>query len=184
MRYPLFGVRRRESLGSLKHYLIGLALVVGAVILRLMITSQMSASAPFITFFPATALAALIGGLGPGVMVAACGALIASTAFFPRPITEFVTEDWVLLGFYLVTEVVICLVIDAMHSANSRYLTLIEEVQSKRGADHALRDSGQHRNPHATGAGEGVRRSDVEATGGTPSPPEPTNAVRSRRRGH
>jgi len=131
MRYPLLGIRQKKSLGSLNHYLIGFALVVGAVILRLIITSQTSANAPFITFFPATALAALIGGLGPGLMVAACGGILASTFFFPHSITEFVTEDWVLLLFYFITEIVICLVIDAMHSANNRYLTLIQEVESK-----------------------------------------------------
>lgn len=131
MRYPLLGIIQKKSLGSLNHYLIGLALVVGAVILRLIITSQTSASAPFITFFPATTLAALIGGLGPGLMVAACGGILASTFFFPHPISEFVTEDWVLLLFYFMTEIVICLVIDAMHSANNRYLMLIEEIESK-----------------------------------------------------
>jgi|SaaInl7_135m_RNA_FD_contig_21_1999937_length_868_multi_15_in_0_out_0_1 hypothetical protein len=128
MRSWFFGIRRRESLGSFRHYLIGLCLVVLAVLIRLIITKQGSASAPFITFFPATALAALIGGLGPGVMVAACGAFLASMAFFPRPISGFILEDYVLLGFYLLTEVVICLVIDAMHSANSRYITLVEEL--------------------------------------------------------
>lgn len=127
MRFRLLAIRRRESLGSFRHYLIGLGLVVLAVLLRLIITTHGSASAPFITFFPATALAALIGGLGPGIMVAACGAFLASVAFFPRPISGFLIEDWVLLGFYLLTEVVICLVIDAMHAANSRYITLAEE---------------------------------------------------------
>ncbi|WP_321527804.1 DUF4118 domain-containing protein [Sedimenticola selenatireducens] len=131
MRYPLLGIRHKKALGSLNHYLIGFTLVVGAVILRLIITSQTSASAPFITFFPATALAALIGGLGPGLMVAGFGGILASLFFFPHPISEFVTEDWVLLLFYFITEIVICLVIDAMHSANNRYLTLIEEVESK-----------------------------------------------------
>lgn len=132
MRYPLLGIRQKKSLGSVNHYLIGLVLVIGAVLLRLIITSQTTASAPFITFFPATALAALIGGLGPGLMVAACGGILASVFFFPHPITEFVTEDWVLLFFYLVTEIVICLVIDAMHAANNRYLMLIEEIESKK----------------------------------------------------
>ncbi|WP_186297797.1 DUF4118 domain-containing protein [Sedimenticola selenatireducens] len=145
MRYPLFGVRRRESLGSLNHYLIGLALVVGAVLLRLMITSEAtSAAAPFITFFPATALAALIGGLGPGIMVAACGAVLASTIFWTHPVFEFVAEDWVLLCFYLVTEIIICLVIDAMHSASSRYLMLIEEVESKTKTHPFSRETNQH----------------------------------------
>ena len=144
MRYPLFGVRRRESLGSLKHYLIGIALVAGAVLLRLMITSEAtSAAAPFITFFPATALAALIGGLGPGIMVAICGAILASTTFWTHPVLEFVTEDWVLLCFYIVTEIIICLVIDAMHSANSRYLMLIEEVESKTKAHASSRETNQ-----------------------------------------
>lgn len=130
MRYPLLGIRRKQSLGSLNHYLIGFIFVIGAVILRLIITSQTTATAPFITFFPATALAALIGGLGPGLMVAAFGGILASVYFFPHPIAEFVTEDWVLLIFYLMTEIVICLVIDAMHSANNRYLMLIEEIES------------------------------------------------------
>ncbi|AKH20374.1 DUF4118 domain-containing protein [Sedimenticola thiotaurini] len=131
MRYPLLSIRHKEALGSLNHYLIGIALVIGAIVLRLIITSHTSASAPFITFFPATALAALIGGLGPGLMVAGLGGVLASMFFFPHPISEFVTEDWVLLVFYFITEIVICLVIDAMHSANNRYLVLVEEIESK-----------------------------------------------------
>lgn len=141
VRVQLFGIRRKESLGSFGHYIIGLTLVAFAVVLRLIIVSHSSASAPFITFFPATALAALIGGVGPGLMVSACGAFLASIAFFPRPISEFIIEDWVLLGFYLLTEVVICLVIDAMHAANSRYITLAEELTKMEGTLDSVDDA-------------------------------------------
>lgn len=131
--FALVTARRPETLGRSVHYAIAAGLVVLAIALRVVI-APVNAGFPFITFFPATALAALIGGLGPGIMVALCGGFLASAFFFPYPISDFTGEDWGPVVFYVLTEVIICMVIDAMHAANGRYLTLAEEVQSLRSA--------------------------------------------------
>lgn len=156
MRWTKFlSPRRPESLGSATHYMIAAGLLLLAVALRFVVAPH-SGHFPFITFFPATALAALIGGLGPGMMVAAGGGFLAAGMFFPRPVSEFTLEEWVPVAFYVMTELIICLVIDAMHAANGRYLTLAEEVRSLRdgGEQHAAPDKIIRLEERATGAGK------------------------------
>ncbi len=130
--HSAFAPRRPQALGSFTHYAIAAVLLCCAVLLRFIIAPVESGFA-FITFFPTTALAALIGGLGPGVMVAVGGGLLASSLFFPHSVAEFGPQDWGIVAFYILTEIIICLVIDAMHAANGRYLDLVQELSELRG---------------------------------------------------
>ena len=48
---------------------------------------------PFATFFPAALLAALVGGIGPGTLVAVLGGIIGWWAFFDPPMAFFPADE-------------------------------------------------------------------------------------------
>lgn len=63
-------------------YVLALALVGLALAMRLWIAPP-EAGLPFITFFPAAALAAIVGGIGPGLLAVVLCAGLAAALFMP-----------------------------------------------------------------------------------------------------
>ena len=57
--------------------------VVAASVLRSVLTPALGGGVPFILYFPTVVLCAWYGGLGPGLLSAALGGLIAWYAFIP-----------------------------------------------------------------------------------------------------
>lgn len=77
---------------------------------------------PFIFFFPAVAIAAWFGGLGPGILAVALSALEANW-FFTEPIHAFSIAsryDVLALAAFLLASLLIVGSIQAMHVARRR----------------------------------------------------------------
>jgi len=100
------------SLGS--RYLIAGGLTGLAVAVRFAIAPQ-DAGIPFVTFFPAATLAALIGGFGPGMLATALGA-VAAMYFFLAPINSFAVEPSGYLAalVFCLDQLVVCSAIETM----------------------------------------------------------------------
>ncbi len=77
---------------------------------------------PFLTFFPAVILTALVGGLGPGLFASALSIAAADYFFIPtvRSFGLHTPADAIALGFFSAVLMVICVVVHAMQLALDR----------------------------------------------------------------
>src|SRR5262249_8849413 len=94
-----------------------------ATLLRFSLNRFLGSSAvPFITFFPAVVFSAWIGGLGPGLLALALGAVLADYLFL-LPAYSFALPDptdlW-SLGMFLVSGLCIAAIGEAQHRARQR----------------------------------------------------------------
>jgi PAS domain-containing protein len=92
---------------------------------------------PFIFFFPAVAIAAWFGGLGPGILAVALSALAANW-FFTAPTHTFTiasTYDALALGAFLLASMLIVGAIQTMHVARRR---LVGEIAERKHAEAEL----------------------------------------------
>ena len=64
---------------------------------------------PFATFFPAVLLAALVGGIGPGIFAAIAGGAIGWWAFLPPPMAFFPLKPGQVIS--LIAYLITCLII-------------------------------------------------------------------------
>jgi K+-sensing histidine kinase KdpD len=64
---------------------------------------------PFATFFPAVLLAALIGGIGPGILAAIAGGLIGWWAFMAPPMAFFPLKPGQIIS--LIAYLITCLIL-------------------------------------------------------------------------
>ena len=90
--------RTRASLPL--RYVIALATVVAATLLRSLIEPYAMPGIPFITYYPAVIIATIFGGMWPGILVALISAVLAWFDFIPPE-----------LAFSLTTPVVVSLVL-------------------------------------------------------------------------
>src|SRR5277367_2635994 len=74
---------RLAAPGSSKAYLIALALVILATLLRWGLGLVSEDILPFSTFYPAVLFASFFGGLGPGIFAALVGGIIGWWVFMP-----------------------------------------------------------------------------------------------------
>jgi PAS domain S-box-containing protein len=75
----LLAVRERPFLS----YAIAVGLVLVAILMRWAVSEAVGPQVPFITFYPAIIVAALIGGLWPGIVATALSTVAAWYAFIP-----------------------------------------------------------------------------------------------------
>ncbi len=68
--------------GRLRSYASAILFVAAATALRLALGHTLSIRAPFVTFYPAVLLAALVGGLGAAVISTVLSTLVAAYLFF------------------------------------------------------------------------------------------------------
>lgn len=119
--------------GSFSAYLIALALVGTALLARLLL-APLDAGYQYVTFFPAVALAAIIGGFWPGVFVAISGAVFAEF-FFTQPYYAFSigslkTSFWSIMVF-LLDGLIVSLSIETMHRYRAKSTKEFQEVQAQ-----------------------------------------------------
>ncbi|TAN68144.1 MAG: response regulator [Methylobacter sp.] len=112
------------------YYLVAVALVGFAVVVRLAI-APFSDGIPFLTFFPAATLAAVLGGFGPGMFATILGMCMASYIFIP-PYNSFSFEFqsvilWSNMVFF-VEEFVVCLAIETMHRFRRNNYTVTHDL--------------------------------------------------------
>ena len=78
-------LRRHVPPRSVPAYAFALACVLGATLLEAWIKWLDQDASPLIAYYPAVAMAALLGGIGPGVLVAVIGGLVTWWGFMPPP---------------------------------------------------------------------------------------------------
>ena len=105
----------------LRTYFVAVLAALAAALARYELTPIWGSNLPFITFYPAVALAAWLGGLGPGLVASAVSAVCA--LWFLAPAGSFWVKDpYDLIGLVLFTSinVAISALNGALHSARRR----------------------------------------------------------------
>jgi len=119
--------------GSLTAYLVAFALVWLAVLLR-MVFVAVDGGYQYITFFPAVALAAVVGGFWPGIFAAVIS-VISVQFFFTTPyhgfsIVSLESSFWAIAVF-LADGLIVCSSIEAMHHYRAKSAAKLKEVQQQ-----------------------------------------------------
>jgi diguanylate cyclase (GGDEF)-like protein/PAS domain S-box-containing protein len=133
--------------GSFACYLITVALIGIALFARLLM-APVNAGLQYVTFFPAVTLAAVIGGLWPGLLATALGIALATTIFTPPyfafSVASLQTSLWSNIVF-LVDGLIVCMCIEAMYRYHLKYMA--ESLEARQlaaqaeASNQALRDS-------------------------------------------
>lgn len=97
-------------------------LVAMAGCFRLLFLGSLGISSPYLTFYPAVAIAAVVGGLFPGILAAILSALFADY-FWLEPIGTFGilhAIDWVAMSTFLGSSTIISITSEIMHRATRK----------------------------------------------------------------
>ena len=120
----------RESGGAI-NYLVATALVGIALLVRLFI-APVDAGLQYVAFFPAVTLAAVIGGLWPGLFATILGLSLGTFIFtFPyyslslEAVRNSIGGNFV----FLMDGIIVCSSIEAMHRYRARYAKELDEIK-------------------------------------------------------
>jgi PAS domain S-box-containing protein len=150
---PLVGARDPFARPAWLRYGIGVVCVGLAWAVREALTKVFGNSAlPFLTFYPAVAVAVWYGGLAPGVLSIVLSALL-SRRFFFQPAEAFELQNAVALAAFAVTNGFIAAAIESMHRARRR---LVIDICERREAEADLRDSHDLLSTTLASIGDGV----------------------------
>lgn len=129
--------------GGVMGYLLASGLVVGALLARFAIAPT-EAGLPFLTFFPAVTLAAVAGGVGPGLFAMMVCAILASYLFIP-PFHAFplAFDTYVVWSnaVFCAEEMIVILVVDAMYRQRINYVTTTRLLEKIKAAEQELKIS-------------------------------------------
>lgn len=112
-------------------YPVAIALAVAAIVLRLTFLKILGSCATYVTFYPAVMLAALYGGVGPGLVAAAVSALLADY-FVNAPQGIFLRNspaDWLAMVIFLSGCSMISCITEAMRRARKRVIESENEIR-------------------------------------------------------
>ena len=132
----------RERGGAL-NYLIALVLMGIALLVRMLI-APVDAGLQYVTFFPAVTLAAVVGGLWPGVFTTILGLFLATYIFTPPYYSFSIESIKAAMGsniVFLLDGVIVCSSIEAMHRYRARYSTELKESRLQEARVVALNKS-------------------------------------------
>ena len=130
-------------------FVVAIAATLAVILLRLLLSSVLGDSAYFFPFVIAVTLSAWYGGLKPGLLSTVLGALAAIFFFVPPYYTFNISDPRIATGliFFLIANVTISLVCDALHQAlrrvelsEAKALQHLGDIERR---DHALRDAQQ-----------------------------------------
>jgi PAS domain S-box-containing protein len=113
-----------------RRYALALAVLVAALALRLGI-APVEAGAPFVTFYPAVAIAVLLSGLGPGIMVLLLGGIAGHYLFLP-PFFSFglASGQTFVLATYYSLGLLTCLVVNQQHTARAAIKIALQRTET------------------------------------------------------
>ena len=137
------------SLSGSRRYLVALAIILGALALRAIMSPLWETTAPFALFMFATVFAAWFAGTGPALLTGAAGLLTRLYFDSPRiPGTFLVTwEESVRLtlfaGFTVAVAVLLNRMRDDRRQLEASVLAAQREIEERRRVEAALRDSEQ-----------------------------------------
>ena len=132
----------RERAGAF-NYLVALALMGIALTVRMLI-APVNAGLQYVTFFPAVTLAAVVGGLWPGIFTTIIGLALATFIFTPPyysfSIEAIETSFWSNIVF-LMDGIIVCSSIEAMHRYRAKYAAELKEARHQEARVVALNKS-------------------------------------------
>src|SRR5262245_55962416 len=102
-------LRKLVPPGSARAYAFALFCVVGAALVRWAVGQWFEGVIPFVTFFPAVLLAALVGGIGPGILATIAGGTIGWWAFLAPPMAFFPLKPGQVIS--LIAYLITCLIL-------------------------------------------------------------------------
>ncbi|MHB9026346.1 MAG: PAS domain-containing protein [Armatimonadota bacterium] len=120
-----------ESAGARYPYAVALIAPLVATAARLAFLPALGAHAPYILFYPAVMLAALYGGLGPGLLATALSALLADYFWLP-PSGRFVYPDeaaWLGIIIFILSGALLSWFADIHRRAQARALAAEAEAR-------------------------------------------------------
>ena len=121
--------------GGAFNYLVAIALMGIALSVRMMI-APVNAGLQYVAFFPAITLAAVVGGLWPGICATLIGMSLATfiftTPYYSFSIGVIETSFWSNMVF-LMDGVIVCSSIEAMHRYRTRYAAELNDPRQSRG---------------------------------------------------
>jgi two-component system sensor kinase FixL len=93
---------RRPTTGALRAYIVAVLLVASSLVLRWWLRGWLGESVPYLQFFPAILVAALYGGLGPGILATFLSVVAAMVIFLPPAgLAVGGIPDVLSLGFFV-----------------------------------------------------------------------------------
>lgn len=128
-----------------QRYLVAVAVVIAATVLRLVLLEHLGLRVTFITFYPAVILAALYGGLGPGLLATVLSALFAKYLWM-EPVGALAVKnfyDGLALGLFGASGALISYVTEVLHRAQARVAVMTEQARQaaeRERAERALRE--------------------------------------------
>jgi K+-sensing histidine kinase KdpD len=151
--------RRRALVDkSIASYGLAVVFVASAILLRLSMVRLLGADLPpFISFYPATVLAAVYGGRGSGLLATALSALSAVYLMMPSVGTLAIarTSDLVALIFFVAMGVFISLVVERYRHRERLMAEDSQRQALQRSEDRVLAES-QYRQLALDAAGLGI----------------------------
>ena len=112
-------------------YLVACVIVVAAAALRSALYHLLGNQFPFIEFYPAVILAALYGGMRPGLLAALLSEAYVACCL-SEPVGSFIGHhraDYLAMVFFFVNCTIISWAIEAMHRANIRAILAGQEAK-------------------------------------------------------
>ena len=129
--------------GRSVNFLIAIALMGTALLVRMMI-APVDAGLQYVTFFPAVTLAAVVGGLWPGIFTTVIGLALATFIFTPPyysvSIESIQASFWSNIVF-LTDGIIVCSSIEAMHRYRAKYAIELIEARAPEARVVALNKS-------------------------------------------
>jgi PAS domain S-box-containing protein len=103
-------------------YLVAVVIVLAAVALRLEFLQILGTRYSFLTLYPAVMIAALYGGIYPGLLATVLSALLADYFWIEPVKSSFIQKptDWLSLAIFFLNCTMISFITEAMHRAMTR----------------------------------------------------------------
>lgn len=121
----------RSQRSDMSAYLIGIALIVFALLVRLAM-APVDAGLQYVTFFPAVTLAAVMGGFRSGLLVTIIGLAFATYFFYPPyysiSLDSLETSFWSNMVF-LMDGIIVSASIEGMHRYRAKFAAELAEAK-------------------------------------------------------
>lgn len=140
--YLLFLIPERRN--GFRQYLYVIALTMVALVARLAF-APLEGGVQYVTFFPAVAISAVIGGLWPGLFSASIGMILATYLFWPpfKMFTFDFRHEMVASNVvFLFDAILVCSSIEAMHRY---YHKFVDTLAAQKRAEEELRLADQRK---------------------------------------
>ena len=138
--FPLLDWNRTTSWGW-QRYLAAVLIIGCASVLRLLLFTSLERGSPYLTYYPAVMLAALYGGLYPGLLATALAAF--SCAYWVQR-GSLSPVEWLMTGVFVVTCVAISGIAEPMRRAQTRAKQAQEKAEAANRAKSVFLASMSH----------------------------------------